>query len=175
MFNTLFCFCPAQYIFPLFTSSLPSYISSMTFHKTTQCIRLSTNHKPSAHFIDNTLFVSATLFAGFQIENDHRSIGHVRVQSCFLIFSNIRQSPCSIHDWVLSGQLYFDWVLYKHGWEFPIHEQTIPRSICHIFCNLSHLLVALTEIFAYLNPDGSFSMFRWSQKPNTWYATHHTS
>lgn len=76
---------------------------------------------------------------------------------------------------MLSGQLYFDWVLYKHGWEFPIHEQTIPSSTCHIFYRLSHLLVALTEIFAYLNPDGSFSMFRWSQKPNTWYATHHTS
>ena len=147
----------------------------MTFHKTTQCIRLSRNHKPSAHFIDNTLFVWATLFVGFQIENDLRSIGHVHVQSCFLIFSNIKQSPWSIHDWVLSGQLYFDWVLYKHGWEFPIHEQTIPSSTCHIFYRLSHLLVALTEIFAYLNPDGSFSMFRWSQKPNTWYATHHTS
>ena len=81
--------------------------------------------QPSAQFIDNTLFVWATLFAGFQIENDLRSIGHVHVQSCFLEFSNIKQSPWSIHDWVLSGQLYFDWVLYKHGWEFPINKKKI--------------------------------------------------
>ena len=47
-------------------------------------------------------------------------IGHVNVQSCFSLLSNINQSACSILDWLFNKQSDFDRVLYMHHWEFPI-------------------------------------------------------
>ena len=47
----------------------------------------------------------------------------------FPLFSNIIQGiqlAYSTLDCVLNSQSDFDWVLYKHDWEFPIHEEKIP-------------------------------------------------
>ena len=37
----------------------------------------------------------------------------------FTLFSNINQSACSTHDWVMNSQSDFDWVEYKYHWGFP--------------------------------------------------------
>ena len=51
----------------------------------------------------------------------------------FSLLYNINQSACSTLDWVLNSQSEFDWVLYKHHWEFPIHKKIIPMLTCPIY------------------------------------------
>ena len=53
-------------------------------------------------------------------------IGYVYVQSCFLII--FQHQPMSLqYSWLSVEQpIRIDQLLYKHHWEFPIHEQIIP-------------------------------------------------
>ena len=47
----------------------------------------------------------------------------------------------------VNSRMDFDWVLYDHHWEFPIHEKIIPMLICPISCSMVMLtIVTLLQI-----------------------------
>ena len=63
-------------------------------------------------------------------------IGHVvvNIKSYLLIIFQINQWPCSTLDRVLNSQSDYDWVLYKHYWEFPFQKKLIPMLTCSFCC-----------------------------------------
>ena len=62
-------------------------------------------------------------------------------KATFKLFPRINHSACSSLDRVMGSQSEFDWVAYKHYWEFPINKKIIPRLICLNHCLFCYQIV----------------------------------
>ena len=104
----------------------------------------------SMHFICIPVFITAWFISVFKV-SDQQDMYLVIMP---IVFQNqptslLQNQPTSLqYSWLTDEhQLEFDWVLYNHHWEFPIHKKIIPML------TKSHMLYSLSSVTLILaNP-----------------------
>ena len=77
------------------------------------------------------------------------------------------QSDCSILHWVFTSQSDFDWELYKHNWQFPLHENIILKLTCTILytSGASTVITSVTYNYGCHKHWGTTHCFRTTRGP----------
>ena len=93
-------------------------------------------------------------------------IGHVHDQSCIHVI--LQYHPISLQ-LQLNSQSQFDWVLFKHHWEFPVQKKTIPLLSCYSTFFLFQVEASATECFWYKNQQHTFTRMSKTASSLIWF------